>query len=273
MPLGVTASMTIENTLRTIDSKNVVAKIVGSDPKLRDEYVVYIAHWDHLGVGPAGQRRHASTTARRTTLSARPAFSRSRAPLPGSRRRPSGRSCSWRSQRRSRGCSGRSTTRCRPSTRWRRRRPSINMDAHQRQRPHEGPDARRVRRIGSRRLRARRGRRAGADHPARSGAGEGLLLPIGSLQLREDGRAGACTPTRAWSSSASREGFGERVRDRLHEPRLPCAVRRRHRRLGPERIARGPEAVLRGRLPGRGGRRSFPSGSPETSSGPYERRC
>ena len=53
VPLGLTASMTINNTLRTVDSKNVVAKIVGSDPKLRDEYVGYIAHWDHLGVGPA----------------------------------------------------------------------------------------------------------------------------------------------------------------------------------------------------------------------------
>ncbi len=51
--LGVTASMTIKNTLRTVDSKNVVARIVGSDPALRDEYVAYIAHWDHLGIGPA----------------------------------------------------------------------------------------------------------------------------------------------------------------------------------------------------------------------------
>ena len=51
--LGVTASMTIKNTLRTVDSKNVVAKILGSDPVLRGEYVAYIAHWDHLGIGPA----------------------------------------------------------------------------------------------------------------------------------------------------------------------------------------------------------------------------
>ncbi|MBA3887075.1 MAG: M20/M25/M40 family metallo-hydrolase, partial [Acidobacteria bacterium] len=33
------------------DSQNVVAKLEGSDPKLRDEYVVYTAHWDHLGTG------------------------------------------------------------------------------------------------------------------------------------------------------------------------------------------------------------------------------
>jgi Zn-dependent M28 family amino/carboxypeptidase len=51
--LGVTASMTIKNTLRNVDSKNVVARMIGSDPAFRDEYVGYIAHWDHLGVGPA----------------------------------------------------------------------------------------------------------------------------------------------------------------------------------------------------------------------------
>ncbi|HEX6464759.1 MAG TPA: M28 family metallopeptidase [Vicinamibacterales bacterium] len=49
--LGVKAKMAIKNTLRTIDSHNVVAKVEGSDPARRDEYVIYTAHWDHLGVG------------------------------------------------------------------------------------------------------------------------------------------------------------------------------------------------------------------------------
>ena len=49
VPLGTTASMTIKNTLRTINSRNVIAKLEGSDPKLKDEYVVYTAHWDHFG--------------------------------------------------------------------------------------------------------------------------------------------------------------------------------------------------------------------------------
>ena len=51
VPLGITASMTIKNGLRTVDSRNVVAKITGSDPKLKDEYIVYTAHWDHFGIG------------------------------------------------------------------------------------------------------------------------------------------------------------------------------------------------------------------------------
>ena len=51
VPLGVKAGMGVANTLRTIDSRNVVAKLEGSDPTLKDEYVVYTAHWDHLGIG------------------------------------------------------------------------------------------------------------------------------------------------------------------------------------------------------------------------------
>ncbi|MEO5818360.1 MAG: M28 family metallopeptidase [Gemmatimonadaceae bacterium] len=51
VPLGVTASVKIDNTLRTIDSRNVVAKLEGSDATLKDEYVIYTAHWDHFGIG------------------------------------------------------------------------------------------------------------------------------------------------------------------------------------------------------------------------------
>jgi len=49
--LGTTASMAIKNTLRTIDSRNVVAKLEGGDPVLKDEYVVMTTHWDHFGIG------------------------------------------------------------------------------------------------------------------------------------------------------------------------------------------------------------------------------
>jgi len=54
VPLGATASMTIANKLRTINSRNVIAKLEGSDPKLKDEYVVYTAHWDHFGKNADG---------------------------------------------------------------------------------------------------------------------------------------------------------------------------------------------------------------------------
>ncbi len=49
IPLGGTAQIEVETALREVDSRNVVAKLEGSDPKLKDEYVVYSAHWDHMG--------------------------------------------------------------------------------------------------------------------------------------------------------------------------------------------------------------------------------
>src|SRR5438477_2763819 len=48
--LGVTATFRVQNTLREIASNNVVAKIEGSDPELKNECIVYSAHWDHFGV-------------------------------------------------------------------------------------------------------------------------------------------------------------------------------------------------------------------------------
>jgi Zn-dependent M28 family amino/carboxypeptidase len=44
------AKLTIESQIRRIDSKNVLAKLEGSDPRLKDEYVIYTAHWDHFGI-------------------------------------------------------------------------------------------------------------------------------------------------------------------------------------------------------------------------------
>jgi len=47
--LGVTASVKITQTIKRDVSKNVVGLIEGTDRK--DEYIIYSAHWDHLGVG------------------------------------------------------------------------------------------------------------------------------------------------------------------------------------------------------------------------------
>jgi Zn-dependent M28 family amino/carboxypeptidase len=50
--LNAKANFDLKNTLREINSNNVVAKIEGSDAALKNEYVVYSAHWDHLGRDP-----------------------------------------------------------------------------------------------------------------------------------------------------------------------------------------------------------------------------
>ena len=49
--LGLNASMTLRNTVRTVDSRNVVARLPGNDPTVRDECVLYSAHWDAFGIG------------------------------------------------------------------------------------------------------------------------------------------------------------------------------------------------------------------------------
>jgi Zn-dependent M28 family amino/carboxypeptidase len=50
VPLKATASVALKQATRSLDSQNVVAKITGSDSTLKDEYVIYTAHWDHFGV-------------------------------------------------------------------------------------------------------------------------------------------------------------------------------------------------------------------------------
>jgi Zn-dependent M28 family amino/carboxypeptidase len=51
VPLGVTASIALRAELRNVESRNVIARLDGRDPDRRNEYIVYTAHWDHLGVG------------------------------------------------------------------------------------------------------------------------------------------------------------------------------------------------------------------------------
>lgn len=45
---GLTLSATLHNTTRTLDSRNVVGVVPGTERP--DEYVIYTAHWDHIGI-------------------------------------------------------------------------------------------------------------------------------------------------------------------------------------------------------------------------------
>lgn len=51
VPLGIKAKLDLKSEVKRVSAPNVVAILPGSDPKLRDQYVVYSAHWDHLGIG------------------------------------------------------------------------------------------------------------------------------------------------------------------------------------------------------------------------------
>src|SRR5437762_2221813 len=50
--LKAKANIQIKQQIRAFKSHNVIGKMEGNDPKLRDEYVIYTAHWDHLGRHP-----------------------------------------------------------------------------------------------------------------------------------------------------------------------------------------------------------------------------
>jgi Zn-dependent M28 family amino/carboxypeptidase len=51
VPLGITTSLTLHNKVERVKTANVAGLLRGSDPKLRDEVVIFTAHHDHLGVG------------------------------------------------------------------------------------------------------------------------------------------------------------------------------------------------------------------------------
>ena len=49
--LGLKGKLSLKSEVKRVAAPNVVGVLEGSDPQLRNEYVVYSAHWDHLGVG------------------------------------------------------------------------------------------------------------------------------------------------------------------------------------------------------------------------------
>ena len=49
---GIIIDAVMKNSLQHMAANNVVGVVRGIDPKVRDEYVAYSAHWDHFGIGP-----------------------------------------------------------------------------------------------------------------------------------------------------------------------------------------------------------------------------
>jgi Zn-dependent M28 family amino/carboxypeptidase len=49
--LNLKAALDLNSEVKRVEAPNVAAILPGRDPKLRDEYVVYSAHWDHFGIG------------------------------------------------------------------------------------------------------------------------------------------------------------------------------------------------------------------------------
>jgi Zn-dependent M28 family amino/carboxypeptidase len=54
VPLTAKLDATVKNTVRDVQSNNVIGRLEGSDPALKNEHVIYTAHWDHLGTADKG---------------------------------------------------------------------------------------------------------------------------------------------------------------------------------------------------------------------------
>ncbi|MGH9528977.1 MAG: M28 family peptidase [Terriglobales bacterium] len=53
VPLHVNLKAHMVSRLRNFESNNVIAMLPGADPKLKNEAVLYTAHYDHLGIRPS----------------------------------------------------------------------------------------------------------------------------------------------------------------------------------------------------------------------------
>jgi len=53
IPLPLRFRGRIRSKVTDVETRNVVARIEGSDPVLKNEAVIFSAHWDHLGIGEA----------------------------------------------------------------------------------------------------------------------------------------------------------------------------------------------------------------------------
>jgi Zn-dependent M28 family amino/carboxypeptidase len=53
VPLGLTASTSFKNSVKTYESQNVIGILPGSEKP--DEYIIHTAHWDHLGICAPGE--------------------------------------------------------------------------------------------------------------------------------------------------------------------------------------------------------------------------
>lgn len=54
--LKLKSLLSFQNEVKRVQAPNVAAILPGRDPRLKNEFVVYSAHWDHLGIGAPNAR-------------------------------------------------------------------------------------------------------------------------------------------------------------------------------------------------------------------------
>ena len=233
-------------------SANVAAAIDGSDPALKNDWVIYTTHWDHFGIGPAvngdtiyhGAVDNASGTGGLIELAralhARHAEAAPVDPLPLRHGRGAGSARLDGIRREPALPAGEDGGRPEP------RRP-------ERARTDPRPHHRR-----SRALRPRRRRPEGRRRPGQGGRAGSRCPRRARSSARTTSRslARACRrSTRAAGSTyvGKPAEWGTKIREDYIAERLPQAVGRREARLGHERRRRGPRPVPARGVPARVG--------------------
>jgi hypothetical protein len=56
VPLQRRVELSVQTTVHDLHSRNIIGVIPGTDPQLRGQFVIYTAHYDHLGVSTPDQR-------------------------------------------------------------------------------------------------------------------------------------------------------------------------------------------------------------------------
>ena len=214
--------LTFANKVAHLESENVVGVVKGSDAKLRSQYVVYSAHWDHLGIGPAvngdsiynGALDNASGTAALLAIARAAAKLAAHAALAAVRLR----------HRRGIGVARLGVVRAAPDGAGEadRRRPEHGRRhaARPRARPHR---ARREQERARADARASRGDEGPAHHAGAPSGGR-ALLPLGPLLLRAGGDPRDLDRRRDGLRRACRRGGGRS--SRTSTPRTSTTSRR-----------------------------------------------
>src|ERR1700737_1974473 len=226
---GIIIDATMSNRLQHMSANNVVGVVRGIDPKVRDEYVAYSAHWDHFGIGPVvngdsiynGAADNASGVASVLTITdlrLRPRRGIRSARLRVLRRAPD---CACLEDRRSaqHGHSSAQWSRARSQCHWRQQK---------------------LARAGARSA----GEVGGRSTFSRRSSGAGPFLSLRSLLFRE-GRNSVGFDWRGRGLHGTPRWLGPHAVGRLHGEPLPSAVRRVPARLRSERRS----AARRDRVP------------------------
>ena len=163
----------------------------------KDEYVVYSAHWDHLGVGDAGQRRQDLQRRARQRARASAALLEMARAFTQVQPRTEALDPLPRGDRGRAGPARLAVLRRTPALPARRRPlANINIDGVNQWGRTSDLTVVGYGGVRSRRLRCATPPASRDARSARPEAGEGLLLPLGPFQLRQAGRAGARSRTR-----------------------------------------------------------------------------